>query len=167
VRGTGCPSHLSALSTVSRGFSTLHQQYVPTLKSFGEFRVFVVGGRVIGRARTKWDQEKNILAVKAVDDADFECEECGGLRKADLDRFSLYMVEQLLAQKDAEAAFESERVGVRLDVGVWNGRPFVVEISRLWDAHFFSHFICLEPRISICADVASALCAYFLEPQSG
>jgi hypothetical protein len=28
VRGTGCPSRLSALSTVSRGFSTLHQQYI-------------------------------------------------------------------------------------------------------------------------------------------
>jgi hypothetical protein len=149
--------------TVSRGFYTFHQEEIPSLREFGEFRVFIIGGRIVARARTSWDLEnKEILGVHGVFKRTFESVYLQDLELEDLDTYALQIWKDLLAQSDASRVFESLNIGVRLDIGVCKGKFFVNEIGRQWDSHFFSQFICAEPRIEICDEMAASICGYFL-----
>jgi len=149
-----------------------HQEYISTLQTFGEFRVFIVtescatGGRrgrrgkIIAAVRTKWIWEEKRLIAEAVEEDTFRREECRGLEIKDLYEYCLYFFERLRARDDALTHYESLETGVRLDVGISDemGRKrfFVLELTRWYGAHFFSSTACAEPKTQICKAFATA-----------
>ena len=149
-----------------------HQEYISTLQTFGEFRVFIVtescasGGRrgrrgkIIAAVRTKWKWDEKRLFAEMVDEDIYRGEECRGLEMKDFYEFCLYYFEQFRARDDALTHYESLETGVRLDVGISDemGRKrfFVLELTRWYGAHFFSSAACAEPKTQICKAFATA-----------
>jgi hypothetical protein len=149
-----------------------HQEYISTLQTFGEFRVFIVTercatggqrgrrGKVIAAVRTKWNWEEKRLFGETVDEDTFREEECRGLEMKDIYEFCLYYFDQFRARDDALTHYESWETGVRLDVGISDEagqkRFFVIEATRWYGAHFFSSIGCAEPKTRICKAFATA-----------
>lgn len=117
-------------------------------------------------AKTAWHWETESLAVRSVeDDTDFHHSSCGILTRLQLEQFSLYVFEALRSRDDHLFAYESLEVGVRLDVCVADNkhgekRSFVNEITRWYNAHYFSHNICVEPKTQICKAFSKAFSNY-------
>ncbi|KAH7042197.1 hypothetical protein B0J12DRAFT_788067 [Macrophomina phaseolina] len=152
-----------------------HQEYVSGLY-YGEFRVFmrsetnneegtrVRKSKVLAVAWTSWDDKGGLHVVKA-DENHFSGSpnsKCGALSKSDLEDFCLYVFERLRARNSP--CYESLEVGVRLDVGVADSqgqkRFFVNEITRWYNAHYFSYTILAKPYTEICKAFAKAFSNY-------
>ncbi|PQK18054.1 hypothetical protein BB8028_0010g00430 [Beauveria bassiana] len=122
-----------------------HQEAVPTLQSFGEFRVFVSAGKVtyILRTRFQWEKpDRPMLAWKArlEDFKWFSSQEAAQARKlAELEQFVLDL-DRLIRQKNDEG-FESIHIGGRYDCGITEESPkgefFVNELTRPLSAATF------------------------------
>lgn len=152
-----------------------HQEYVSGL-SRGEFRVFIrpkpnneeyIRGRrseVIALAWTSWNVKGELHIVKANENhfGGSPDSKCGALSKSDLKDFCLYVFEKLRARKSPY--YESLEVGVRLDVGVADSqgqtRFFVNEITRWYNAHYFSYAILAKPWTKICKAFAETFSSY-------
>jgi hypothetical protein len=141
-----------------------HQELIPTLQTC-EFRVLIVTeasengvrgrvGRVVAIAKTTLNQKTKVLAVREFQPEDLE----PPLKRSDLVEFALFVFEQLRKREDAMVYFESLEVGARLDIGV-AVMFFVNEITRWYEAHYFSHHLCAEPKTRICKDLARSLTA--------
>jgi hypothetical protein len=140
-----------------------HQEYIEPLQSLGEFRVFIAcdripeGARVVSIAHTK--PGDNVLAVHALSEHTFEGYESS---KTELEEFALFIHHQLLSRQDAQDHFESLRVGVRLDIGMSkDGRWFVNEVTRAFDADQFASYHLPYPHIQIAEAFADAFGRYF------
>ena len=136
-----------------------HQEYVETLQTLGEFRVFIRSpttyaeqGEIICVARTRVEWETKAFAARQVDvlnDFKWCCD--GGQGEAnetvrskfqELCAFALHTYSSLRQRHDGHECYESLEIGVRLDIGVSElspkGRFFVNEITRWHAADFFS-----------------------------
>lgn len=145
----------TAVSTLNSGFYTIHQQLIPSLDIHGEFRVFHAAKEIIVRGSTKWDRAKDILAAKVADQSDFEHDDSRGIDKSQLDQFTMYVLQRLLAHNPK--AYYSLQIGGRLDIGYHSGRLFVVEVGRWWDSHFFSASVLADPKTKYINKLATAV----------
>jgi hypothetical protein len=145
------------------GYHWFHQQYIDSLDS-REILVFIamkndlkgilgLRGHVVHRVTTKRKLNKNINS-RAFQESDLQNEDCGWYDEEKLDRFALWIVDQLLRLPDALELFWSLKIGVRLDVGFHNGYPFVNEITRIYNAHFFSLPGLADPYTRMAEEVA-------------
>ena len=116
-------------------------------------------GRVISEVTTTRHWDKNILS-RAFEASDLEIEGCGWYTEEKLDHFALWTVDRLLELPNALELIESLQVGVRLDVGFCHGSPFVSEIGRSYNAHFFSLSGSAEPFTKMAKAVATSLLRY-------
>ncbi|KAF4999338.1 hypothetical protein FDECE_11534 [Fusarium decemcellulare] len=144
------------------GARYFHMEYIPSLREFGEFRVFICDGSVVATAHTSFTPDRSMLARAAVKD-DFSrisgyttpAEE----KKQELHAFALHQVTRL-RQLDS-LAFDSLSIGVRLDIGVSEqspqGRFFCLEVTRFWNAVYFPLRILPDPYIDISHEFGQAL----------
>ena len=140
-----------------------HQQYIDSLDS-REILVDIamksgLCGCVVQKVTIKRDYNNNILS-RAFEASDLENEDCGWYIEEKLDKFALWIVDRLLELPDALEHFESLQVGVRLDIGFCQGRPFVNEVGRIYNAHFFSLSGSAEPYTMMAKAVATSLLRY-------
>jgi hypothetical protein len=151
------------------GYHWFHQQYIDSLDS-REILVDIamesdpkgilgLRGRVVQKVTTKRDLNNNISS-RAFEASDLENEDCGWYTEEKLDKFALWMVDRLLELPDALERFESLQVCVRLDIGFCHGHPFVNEIGRGYNAHFFCLSGSAEPFIKMPKAVAISLLRY-------
>ena len=180
------PGKPEGRTTVPGGPLWLHQEYVETLQTLGEFRVFIRSrspseaiysqcGEIICVARTRLEWETKAFATRPVDiPNDFKWCFDGGEGGRDeavrskfreLCAFALYTYSALRQRHDALECYESLEIGVRLDIGVSElspkGRFFVNEITRWHAADFFSRLILPYPHIEICQAYADRVVQYF------
>ncbi|KAI6082442.1 hypothetical protein F4821DRAFT_247138 [Hypoxylon rubiginosum] len=120
----------------------LHQEYIDTLRSFGEFRVFLTAPvglliqepEIIAVAFTRFsDWGGDIVARQAKPD-DFRWAGKGNKKEQELRVFAKYIYRKICERHDANEAYESFKIGARLDIGISDlsnsGRFFVNEITR-------------------------------------
>ncbi|KFY31515.1 hypothetical protein V493_01044 [Pseudogymnoascus sp. VKM F-4281 (FW-2241)] len=151
-----------------------HQEFVSTFATCGEFRVFIVtkqephsrrglGGMIVAIAHTlNSTRDSDTMHVEQATDATFT--KIGSrLRLEGLKQFAMKTFNGLRARDDWKEAFESLEVGVRLDVAISPNLPesfFVNEITRWYEAAFFSDDIAAEPKYTLCEEFARAFTAY-------
>ncbi|KAL2015903.1 hypothetical protein VTK56DRAFT_4650 [Thermocarpiscus australiensis] len=138
------PDELKERSVIEREYVWFHQEYVDSLRTLGEFRVFIAcdeaprKARVVSVAHTK--PGKDAIAVHPHSPRIFGEEVDGTVRVEDLKNFALFIHQQLLNRRDAKEHFESLLVGVRLDISASeDGRWFVNEVTRAFDADQFAN----------------------------
>lgn len=161
-----------------------HQEYIDTFTTVGEFRVFIFAephapslrgrrGRVAHILHTEWSASdgKEIFVTSASEYLHFNRRDCRPLTRLQLSAFALDVYEKLREHVDWEKRFETLEVGVRLDVGVSPGKKdkrfFVNEITRLFEADFFSRDGLARPGTEICHNYAEALRGYFCGVEEG
>lgn len=128
-----------------------HMEYVPTFKTVGEYRVHLCGDNVVSIGISKFVRDK--LEVRSVSDDDFawfsKSQEEQQKKRQELCDFARYQRKKLLEQPNADEAFESLRVGVRIDIGVSEespeGRFFGLELTRWWNANHMPAFVLPDP----------------------
>ncbi|KAF5012115.1 hypothetical protein FDECE_1832 [Fusarium decemcellulare] len=133
-----------------------HQQYIDTLRSYGEIRVFVCGDSIPAIAFTKWQDDGRLVCRRFNPDKDllwYSTEREERLHKLrELEAFCLYVRAKLLELPGP--SFESLRVGARFDVGVSElsnrGRFFINEVTRWNNADYMSDHILDAPYDKIC-----------------
>ncbi|KFY41494.1 hypothetical protein V494_02958 [Pseudogymnoascus sp. VKM F-4513 (FW-928)] len=151
-----------------------HQEFVPTFATCGEFRVFIVtkqqshsrrglGGMIVAIAHTlNSTRDSDTMHVEQATDATFT--RIGSrLRLEGLKQFAIKTFNDLRARDDWKETFESLEVGVRLDVAISPNLAesfFVNEITRWYEAAFFSDDIAAEPKYTLCEEFAKAFTAY-------
>ncbi|KAK5713822.1 hypothetical protein LTR17_017448 [Elasticomyces elasticus] len=139
-----------------------HQEYVSTLATVGEFRVFIVatkddalGGEVLHTVRTKTSD--GLMSVCAADFDLFEHPSATGLDRSQVEDFALPI-------------YESLEIAVRLDIAVApptaasSGRLFVLEVTRFYAAHFFCAAASPDPKCQACERVARAIARFLYKP---
>jgi len=147
-----------------------HQEYVGSLDS-REILVNIamendpkgilgLRGSVVHTVTTKRDLKNNLLS-RGFEASDLDNEDCGCYTEGHLDKFALWIPNRILELPDALERFESLLVGVRLDVGFCHGSPFVNEISRFYNAHFYSLSGSAEPFTKMAKAMAISLLRYF------
>jgi hypothetical protein len=102
------------------------------------------------------------MYVERATNATFTRINCG-LCLDDLKHFAMNTFNSLRARHDWEKSFESLEVGVRLDIAITPNIPrsfFVNEITRWYEAAFFSDDIMAEPKYTPCEEFAKAFTAY-------
>jgi len=153
-----------------------HQEYVPSLIDFGEFRIFIAtrtgqdGMRepyVVSTIHTRWTDAR--YTVKACDhgklgheylatkvDPQDKWSEYPSLSYEKLVGFALNVYRRL--QNSGEKGFQSLTVGGRLDIGiVQDGEQFFVnELTRWYGAHHFALQTQAQPGDKICRAYAKA-----------
>lgn len=161
------------------------QAYEPFFASFGEFRVFIVAekdpcptalrgrtGRILHTIITEWPNGNNSpseMHVRVASSLDFRNEQVSPLTEQHLHAFALQVYERLRERADWRENFESLEVGVRLDIGVgvegargWEMKGFFVnEITRWYNASWFSRQTLGEPMQEVAYKFAEAAGAYF------
>ncbi|EEU36124.1 uncharacterized protein NECHADRAFT_87218 [Fusarium vanettenii 77-13-4] len=128
-----------------------HMEYVPTFKTVGEYRVHLCGDNAVSIGISKFVRDK--LEVRSVSDDDFawfsKSQEEQQKKRQELCDFARYQRKKLLEQPNADKAFESLRVGVRIDIGVSEespeGRFFGLELTRWWNANHMPAFVLPDP----------------------
>jgi hypothetical protein len=171
---TRCPTRRKS----SDRYVWFHQEYVPSLVDFGEFRVFLRGNRIINAARTcfEWSSEPKKLAVSPLLPNEhftwFSSDPEEQLKKRDeLYTFAQFVRSRLLMRSDAKEHFASLRIGVRLDIGVSelspNGRFFVNEITRFTSADQFSALLATRPHFNIPEAWATAIVEELIPSHDG
>ncbi|KAK4890847.1 hypothetical protein LTR49_028711, partial [Elasticomyces elasticus] len=151
----------------------LHQEYVPTLATVGEFRVFVVatkddalGSEVLHTVRTKTSD--GLMSVCAADFDLFEHPSATGLDRSQVEDFALYVYGRLRSLRSP--TYESLEIAVRLDIAVApptaasSGRLFVLEVTRFYAAHFFCAAASPDPKCQACERVARAIGRFLYKP---
>lgn len=144
-----------------------HQERVETLKTLGEFRVFVCAtangaGEVVSIVHTK--PGFDYIAAQRPGEHVFRGLGDYKTRKHELEEFAIFIWKRLLARPDSQMHFGSLQVGVRLDIGISemspNGRWFVSEITRLFDADQFAKQHLAAPYTEITEKSADAFQRY-------
>ncbi|KAM0362803.1 hypothetical protein ACHAPK_011500 [Fusarium culmorum] len=143
-----------------------HQEYIDSLLTFGEYRIYICKGKIIARAFTKfeWDGGPKNFGAKEIKPGDFSWfsndRKKQEQKSDDLDDFAIFQYSQLLKQFDSRENYRSLRAGVRLDIGISelnsDGRFFVLEVTRLWAADQMSKLITKRPYIDIPKEWISA-----------
>lgn len=148
-----------------------HQEFVPGL-SEGEFKVFIVtepdpkglrglSGRIVAISwvTVSIQEKEKTFASRAVQDVDFERFKCHSVTSEGLQAFALDTFDKL--RRLDSRAFESLEVGARLDIGVADNNDgkggkgfFVNEITRWYNAHYFSFTTCADPKTQLCGAFA-------------
>ena len=154
-----------------------HQEYVPTFKKWGEFRVLMVmkpNNKVKGGLQPTIltitntincdDDKEDRMYTESVTETTLEKMNCG-LSLTQLTAFSKHVVQDLLEL--SEETFESLKVGVRLDVAISPGRGgfFVNEVVRWYNAAFFSDTIA-DPKSMLCEEVGKSFARKYVEESS-
>ncbi|SPJ80236.1 uncharacterized protein FTOL_08628 [Fusarium torulosum] len=144
-----------------------HQEYIDSLRTFGEYRIFICRGRIIGIAFTKFkeDGKPNNFAVERATSkhlAWFSAEHEKQQQKLEeLRGFALFQYSRLLDLSDVREEYRSLRVGIRLDIGVSElsseGRFFVSEPTRIYAADFMSQLILDQPYTAIAKEWGEAV----------
>jgi len=152
-----------------------HQQFIDSFTSFGELRVYITAvpdstglrrrrGEIAVVAKTDFLPNKE-MSVRRIQAEDFL--HITPLSELDLRTFALYVYDNLRARDDWFTSFESLEVGVRLDITVsprerGSTRQFFVnEITRWYEASFFSRNLCALPHDALIARFAQAFHEYF------
>jgi hypothetical protein len=144
-----------------------HQEEVPALMEFGEFRIFFVKDQIVGAIRTKFEDviEKRVIAAIPVSLADFywysnepEKQEYKWSR---LYYHATLIREKLLERRDAPEHYRSLRVAVRIDIGVSEltpeGKFFAGEVARFAGATWFSKILFRSPYTDMMERIAQAM----------
>lgn len=146
-----------------------HQEYIEPLRSHGEYRVFLCGNNIEVVAYSHFlvaggeDGEIGNMVARSVTLDDFlwfsSDPEEQRQKLAQLQGFTRYNRTKLLERN--EPGFESLEIGVRLDVGVSElspqGRFFVLEITRWWNANYMPTYILPYPHIGLSESYGAAL----------
>ncbi|KXX76724.1 hypothetical protein MMYC01_209300 [Madurella mycetomatis] len=147
-----------------------HQEYVPNLQSFGKFRAFIAcdgapeKARVVSVAHTK--PKDNVVAVYAFSSVAFDERKSYMTQMAEMKEFALFIHGKLLSQYNAQGRFQSLQVGVRLDIGrSEDGRWFVGEVTRAFDADQFAGYHLPYPHTHIAVAFAEAFRQYCTREQ--
>ena len=148
----------------TRKFLYFHQEYVPTFRRTGEFRVWVCSGRVVCAFRTKDDANlaSKPMALRLLDTNDYSdfnwYSSDASTRKqkhAELLRFVLdtdSRIRQLKSDK-----FETVQIGARYDCGISpDGRFYINELTRFTNADTFSGLLA-PPHDQIIGPLAQAI----------
>jgi len=82
--------------------------------------------------------------------------------------YALSVYDALRSQEDSLKRYESLEIGIRLDIGIspkssWacSAQLFINEITRWYDASFFSTRLCNSPYDQICQRYTEAINSYF------
>jgi hypothetical protein len=152
-----------------------HQQYVPSLVEFGEFRVYIAtkitknGARkpyIVHVAHTRWvknnlegTHDPNAIGIhfkaKRVEQ-ETHWAEYPSLSYRKLTKYALHVYSRL--QSLNEVGFQTLAVGGRLDIGVAPDEKglFVNELTRWYGAHQFAKDTLEAPHDQICHAFAKA-----------
>ena len=147
-----------------------YQENVPSFRDPGEFRIFITTkndrsalrrrrGHVVHSILTHFTENGHINPVALTDmhwnDIQKMYPELTG---AALEQFALHTFDALRNRDDATAKYESLDIGVRLDIAISPlGTFFVNEITRIWDADFFSQRTLGLPCTQTAFNVAQAV----------
>ena len=147
-----------------------YQERIPSFQDPGEFRIFIVTtddpsalrrrrGQIIHSVLTHFAHNGHIVPVALEGQHWVEIQQkYSNLTPAALEQFALHIFDALRSREDATANFESLDVGVRLDIAISPlGTFFVNEITRIWDADFFSGRTLGCPCLQIAFSVAKAV----------
>ena len=147
-----------------------YQERIPSFQDPGEFRIFIVTtddpsalrrrrGQIIHSVLTHFAHNGHIVPVALEGQHWVEIQQkYSNLTPAALEQFALHIFDALRSREDATAKFESLDVGVRLDIAISPfGTFFVNEITRIWDADFFSGRTLGCPCLQIAFSVAKAV----------
>jgi hypothetical protein len=158
---TGC-NHKLKRGKLDRNVTYFHQEYIASLKCFGEIRVILCGNNIIEVSRTQWvptpDGPRQILHVRPfnLDDdllwySDDPAERAE--KYSELKAFCVFFRQALIEFFEVARNFESARVGLRLDIGISSldaeGLFFINEFPRWWGANWFSNQICPSETTNI------------------
>ncbi|KAM4062529.1 hypothetical protein HRG_011249 [Hirsutella rhossiliensis] len=127
-----------------QGIFYFHQEFIPTFRKIGEFRVMVCGGQVLAAFRTKedWDARAKPMALRQLQLSDFNwhSQDDETARKQKRDELLDFVLETdtQIRQLKGER-FETVHVGARYDCGISpDGHFFVSELTRFTFADTFS-----------------------------
>ncbi|KAH7187863.1 hypothetical protein BKA60DRAFT_665046 [Fusarium oxysporum] len=144
-----------------------HQEYIESLQTFGEYRVYISRGKILAIAHTNfdWGSKTKHFAVKRALPKDFAWfssdHEKQQQKLKELEDFALFEYSRLLDRCDIMEKYRSIRVGVRLDIGVSelsrHGRPFVSEITRFPMADQLPSLILDQPYLTISQEWAESM----------
>ena len=147
-----------------------YQERIPSFEDPGEFRIFIATTDDSSVLRRRRGQIIHSILTHIADNGDIVPVALGGqhwvkiqrqyptLTAAALDHFALHTFDALRNREDATANFESLDVGIRLDIAISPlGTLFVNEITRIWDADFFSERTLGYPCLQIAFSVAKAV----------
>lgn len=147
-----------------------YQERIPSFQDPGEFRIFIVTiddssalrrrrGHIIQSILTHFADNEDIVPVALAGHHWVQIrQKYPTLTQAALEQFALHIFDALRNREDATAKFESLDVGVRLDIAISPlGTFFVNEITRIWDADFFSERTLGCPCLQIAFSVAKAV----------
>ena len=147
-----------------------YQEHIPSFQDPGEFRVFIVTKDDPSALRRRRGHINHSILTHFADSEDIVPVALAGphwmkiqqkyptLTPAALEQFALHVFDALRNREDAAAKFESLDVGVRLDIAISPlGSLFVNEITRIWDADFFSERTLGYPCLAIAFGVAKAV----------
>ena len=147
-----------------------YQECIPSFQDPGEFRIFIVTTNDSSALRRRRGHIIHSILTHFADNGDIVPVALAGqhwvkiqqkyptLTPAALEQFALHIFDALRNREDATAKFESLDVGVRLDIAISPlGTLFVNEITRIWDADFFSERTLGCPCLEIAFSVAQAV----------
>ncbi|RYC80877.1 hypothetical protein BFJ63_vAg16240 [Fusarium oxysporum f. sp. narcissi] len=144
-----------------------HQEYIESLQTIGEYRVYICREKILAIAHTKfnWDSTPKHFAVQRVQLKSFAWfsrdpkEQQKKLEE--LKDYALFMNSRLLELSDIREEYRSLRVGVRLDIGFSevnrNGRPFISENTRFPMADHLASLVLDKPYFTISQEWAESL----------
>lgn len=151
-----------------------HQDYVESLKSFGEYRLFICGDEVkVALISNRLSDEQWVVHQVQDDDFAWFSDDLDERKQKwqELEAFALHIRRSLLAMTDYYHYFESLELGVRLDVGVSDlsrdGVFFVLEITRWWNANYMSELALASPFTQVSRFYGTALAAEIESPSWG
>ncbi|KAM0800607.1 hypothetical protein BDR22DRAFT_241059 [Usnea florida] len=147
-----------------------YQENIPSFQDHGEFRIFITTrtdrsalrrrrGLVVHSILTHFTDEGHIVPVALGDIQWNDIQKVyPELTSAALEQFALHIFDALRNREDATAKYESLDIGVRLDIAISPlGTFFVNEITRIWDADFFSRRTLGLPCTQTAFNVAQAM----------
>jgi hypothetical protein len=177
----GSEEHPACKTTMAKSFGSyyeyIHQEYVPSLIDYGEFRLFmtvrkgkvkvlrcIITTQITGTVSRKRRRNQNkprepdfdpYLHLRDIDKYDIFGPAYPGLTSRLLRKFAKQVYKRLLQRK--EPAFRSLLVGGRLDCGIdRDGKGFFVgEITRHYNADKFSREMLAPPHDMTCKALAN------------
>ena len=148
----------------TRKFLYFHQEYVPTFRRTGEFRVWVCSGRVVCAFRTKDDDNlaSKPMALRQLDTndySDFKWYSSDRItRKQKHDELLQFVLDTDSRIRRLQSdKFETVQIGARYDCGISpDNRFYVNELTRFTNADTFSGLLA-PPHDQIIGPLAQAI----------
>ena len=179
------PKETSLAKLLCRGsppsaISWFHQQYVPSFKEAGEFRVFMATRRdkkgIRGRQayiveifHTYFGPKGTIVTTTLGQQSDSELLRYGGVgvrKTGDLRAHALSITDRVRERPDWNEKYESMEIGCRIDISISPARYghdfFVIETTRECYGDYCSSFL-EHPYTRICQSLAQARAEYFYD----